>query len=369
LSKAVDTLFIKYKEMFHKKIKWDYAMIISLSQSELYACTQQYPIIDTRSPGEYSKGHVPGAMNIPLFSDEQRAIVGTLYIHQGKDAAVSQGLAFVGVKLQELVAQVIAVAAIEVDDKKTVIMYCWRGGMRSRSFANLLSSLGFTVYLLVGGYKAFRAYNREVFARTWNIIVLSGRTGCGKTVILHHFARHGEQVVDLEDLASHKGSVFGSLGQAPQPTQAYFEDMLGWQLQGFDPVKHIWVEDESHSIGLCIVPQQFFESMRSAPRVLIEVPLQQRVEELLGEYGAFTAEELSLCIDRLEKYIGSERAQAMRLQVTDHRALVVEALKYYDQVYDGGLMRKATGQMTVCSVERPFSQKDFDLVRTTKDRH
>jgi tRNA 2-selenouridine synthase len=337
-------------------------MIISLSQSELYACAQTYPVIDTRSPGEYSKGHVPGAINIPLFSDEQRAIVGTLYIHQGKDAAVSQGLAFVGVKLQELVEQVAAVAAIKPGNKKTVIMYCWRGGMRSRSFANLLSSLGYTVYLLVGGYKAFRAYNREVFARTWKLVVLSGRTGCGKTVILHHFAATHEQVIDLEGLASHKGSVFGSLGQPAQPTQAYFEDMLGWQLQGFDPAQPIWVEDESHSIGLCIVPQQFFESMRSAPRVLVEVPLQQRVEELLVEYGAITAEELLLCIDRLEKYIGSERAQAMRLQVDDHRAIVGEALKYYDKVYDGGLMRKAVGQMTICSVERPFSGKDFDLV-------
>jgi tRNA 2-selenouridine synthase len=174
-------------------------------------------ILDVRSPAEYLQGHIPGAKSLPLLSDEERAKVGICYKQQGRETAVELGFEIVGPKCADFITQ-----AKHLAPDKIVRLYCWRGGMRSESMAWLLERAGFHVTLLTGGYKAFRRWGRSLFQIPQNIIILAGMTGTGKTEILKALAAKGEQILDLEQLANHRGSSYGSLGQLPQPTNEQF---------------------------------------------------------------------------------------------------------------------------------------------------
>ncbi|RPI68717.1 MAG: tRNA 2-selenouridine(34) synthase MnmH, partial [Ignavibacteriae bacterium] len=170
-------------------------------------------LIDVRSPGEYDHGHIPGAVNIPLFTDHERAVVGTSYKQDSPEAAMDVALKIVGPKLYGYVEQV----RLSTDDKR-LTLYCWRGGMRSSSMAWLFRTVGYDVDVLPGGYKAYRRRVHEVLEYPWNFAVIGGRTGSGKTKVLKILHDAGEQVLDLEAIAHHKGSAFGALNQPPQPT-------------------------------------------------------------------------------------------------------------------------------------------------------
>ena len=199
-----------------------------------------FPVIDVRSPSEFLKGHIPGAFNIALFDDEERRKVGTLYKNSGKESSVLLGLDLVGPKMSGFVK-----AASRIALEREVLLHCWRGGMRSSGMAWLFETAGFKVSVLEGGYKAYRRFIRRKLEENIKLVVLGGKTGSGKSDILDHLAQSGEQVIDLEGIAHHKGSAFGAFGQESQPTTGHFENNLYHELNKFDLNLPVWVEDES----------------------------------------------------------------------------------------------------------------------------
>ena len=207
-------------------------MINTVDTLAFLSCRPKVPIIDVRSPGEFADGHIPGALNVPLFTNDERALVGTSYKEKGPDKALLLGLDIVGPKMSQIAS----------DGKRyagpggTVAIHCWRGGKRSGSVGWLLSTAGLDVQLLEGGYKAYRSVVLQFFEKCpIEFIVVGGRTGSRKTAVLHELQRRGEQVVDLEGLANHKGSAFGWINESPQPTTQQFENNLYDLLSSFDP--------------------------------------------------------------------------------------------------------------------------------------
>jgi tRNA 2-selenouridine synthase len=296
--------------------------------------TASLPLIDTRSPAEYQKGHIPGAVNIPIFTNEERKIIGTLYKQKGKDAAMLKGLELVGPKMADFVVE-----GKNLDQGQGLAVHCWRGGMRSQSMAQLWQMAGINVQVLKGGYKAYRQKIHEDFSKKYDLIIVSGKTGSGKTDILKELEKQGEQIIDLEGLANHKGSTFGSLGQDPQPTVEQFENNLHQALINLDPGQRIWIEDESHSIGQVYIPLPFWRQMKTAPTFVLEIPLEVRVERLVEEYAKFPPELLKNAVERIKKRLGGKRLkEAIDALGQEDFSLGTEiALGYYDKAYLHGL--------------------------------
>ncbi len=290
----------------------------------------EIPVFDVRSPSEFERGHLPGAISFPLFDDAERAIVGTLYKQQGKELAVLEGLRIVGPKLAGFVEQAIALAP-----GRELAMYCWRGGMRSGSMAWLLRSAGFTVRLLQGGYKAYRQTVQHHFTNAFPFIVLSGPTGSGKTEILAELRALGEQVIDLEDLAKHRGSAFGALGMDKQPSIEQFENNLYHQIELLDLSKRIWIEDESRNIGKVALHEGLWQNLDNAPLVLLESSMEDRVLRLVKEYGKFDPELLRASLNKIAKRLGGLTFQeGIEALETGDLAKVAEiTLRYYDKSY------------------------------------
>lgn len=295
------------------------------------------PLLDVRAPAEYASGHIPGALNMPLFTDAERAIVGTLYKQESREAAFLKGLDLIGPKMSQFVR-----AAKEVAPENQLLIHCWRGGMRSESMAWLYRTAGFEVGVLEGGYKGYRKQARTDLAQPLSLLVLGGNTGSGKTDILHALAAAGEQVIDLEGLAHHKGSAFGAMGQAPQPTTEQFENNLHKRLLELDPKRRIWVEDESRSIGKVFIADPFWKQMEQAPTLVIEVPVQVRVQRLVREYAAFSPQSLEDAFLRIQKRLGGLRLQQAReaLAKGDFASTAEIALAYYDKAYNMCLAAK-----------------------------
>jgi tRNA 2-selenouridine synthase len=296
----------------------------------------QIPIIDVRAPKEFRQGHIPGAVNIPLFDDAERAVVGSTYSHNGHGDALLKGLEISGPKLKDFVKR-----AKETAFQGELLVHCWRGGMRSEAMAWLFTFSGIKTSVLIGGYKAYRRYIRESWSKGPKVVVLGGMTGSGKTEILHYLSSLGEQVLDLEGLANHKGSAFGALGQADQPTNEQFENDLAAKWLGLDPGKPVWIEDESRNIGRVIIPEQVFTRMADAPVVLIDVSFDQRVKRLISDYGSFNPQDLGFLIEKIRRRIGGEMANSaiQSLQHGDIENAVSTVLKYYDKAYLYGLSR------------------------------
>lgn len=297
-----------------------------------------HPVIDVRSPGEFARGHIPGAMNMPLFDNDERAVVGTLYKQQGRDAAVLEGLRIVGPMLAAIVER-----ANQFAPEGQIRVHCWRGGERSGSVAWLLDKAGFEeVCTLKGGYKAFRNHVLGSFGNVPDLLVLGGYTGTGKTETLHHLKELGQQVIDLERLAHHKGSSFGSLGEMPQPTQEQFENVLWHAIRSVDRSHAVWVEDESHMIGRNKLPDPFFAALRAAPLLFADMPLEERVERLVKDYGTFPTEQLGEAVQRISRRIGPQHAKtALEALASGDLHLVARlSLGYYDKTYAYGLSRR-----------------------------
>ena len=313
-------------------------MVRQLSTETFLEKAQTLPVIDVRSPGEYDRAHIPGAVNIPLFDNDERAQVGTKYKNAGKDAAVLLGLTLVGPKLAEFVKQ----SKKLNPHTKEVLVHCWRGGMRSGSFAWLLDTAGLTASTLVGGYKAYRNTVLASFVEPRNLIILGGKTGSGKTDILKELARQGEQIIDLEGLANHKGSSYGAIGQLPQPATEQFENLIfrGWR--GLDNSKRIWLEDESRSIGSCFVPMPFWQQMRTAPVAFIDVPKACRIQRLVTEYADIDHNLLREATERIRKRLGGKVTKEAldALAQHDYAAVADLTLDYYDKAYLHGLSQR-----------------------------
>lgn len=296
--------------------------------------SQHTPIIDVRSPLEFKRGHLPGAINIPIFNDDERAAVGTTYVQKGRDLAVEQGLGYVGPKLVQFVKM-----AKEKAPNNELLVHCWRGGMRSASMAWLFNTADITTYTLVGGYKAYRNYVLKSFEQHYKFVILGGMTGSGKTAILNEIGNQGEQVIDLEGIAHHKGSAFGALGQQPQPTTEHFENILFTQLCKLDATRRIWLEDESKAIGSVFIPDAFFAQMRESPVLAIERPKDVRVKRLVEEYAFFNPSELSAAVNRISKRLGGDNTKACLEGIeSGNIARAIEiSLSYYDKTYTYGL--------------------------------
>lgn len=262
------------------------------------------PIIDVRSPSEYKQGHIPGAINLPLFSDAERASVGTTYKQVGRKAAILLGLQIVGPKLYALASQAQSCAGQGI-----ARIHCWRGGMRSESVAKLLQTLGLKTTTLPGGYKIYRRWVLETISKARQYKILGGFTGSGKTLILQALKDHGQQVLDLESLAQHRGSSFGMLGLAEQPSIEHFENLIAYQLNTFNSNLPIWVEDESRLIGKCKIPDSLYSQMQTAPLIVIEKPKSERLKQIMLDYGQFTFEELKAATLRLAKRLGGAKTK------------------------------------------------------------
>ena len=297
------------------------------------------PILDVRAPCEFAQGHVPGAISMPLFSDEERAEVGTLYKHAGHDAAVERGLEIVTTKgWEDLLANV-----PQLDEGDDVLVYCFRGGMRSGSVAWLLSQAPLNVHTLEGGYKRFRRWAMESWeACDRPITIVGGPTGSGKTDVLHALRDDlAAQVLDLEGEANHRGSIFGALGRPAQPTNEQYENALALQWRGFAPARPVFIEDESHNVGKCGVPRGLWRRMRAAEaRVLrLDVPHEARVDKLVREYGCYEPRLIADCVRGLTKKLGhakvDELCAMLEAESPPRLAEVADFLLggYYDEMY------------------------------------
>ena len=296
-------------------------------------------LLDVRSPGEFFQGSVPGAFNLPLFDNEERAHIGTLYKQSGPEEALLSGLELVGPKLAPMLRKVKNLAG----ENRQIAVHCWRGGMRSASVAQLLEAAGYEVSILRGGYKAYRNFVLDYIAQPWKLRILGGRTGSGKTGILLAMKALGAQVIDLEGLANHKGSAFGHLLEAPQPAQQNFEHALFNAFRACDPSQPIWLEDESISIGKIYIPKPLWEQMRKAPLAVVEMSTERRLRQLEEDYAEAPIGELYESLEKIKKRLGGQHVKAAReaLEAQDYKEAARIALNYYDRAYDRGLEKKS----------------------------
>lgn len=304
-------------------------------------------LLDVRSPGEFAHGHWPGARNLPLFSNEERAEVGTLYKQTSPDAAFLRGLEFVGQKMRWYVEE-----ARRLAPEGKVVLHCWRGGQRSQSMAWLLAKALPEVTVIEGGYKALRHAGRALIAGLSRPLwILGGPTGAGKTKVLYALREQGATVIDLEEMAHHKGSSFGALGEAPQPTVEQFENDIFAAFAGLENSDEpIWLENESRSIGRVYLPNELWELMTHAALVQLAIPQDWRIENLVTDYASYPVEELIDAFNRIGKRLGGQHVKAATeaVQAGDFATAAAIALRYYDKAYQGSLEKN--GQQPLFSL-------------------
>ena len=306
-------------------------MINKIAIEEILALKDKLPLLDIRSPKEFSAGHIPGAISFPLFSDDERHSIGTAYKQISQEKAVLLGLDYFGPKMSEMVKQ-----AKKLAPKKEILLHCWRGGMRSQSVAWLLDLAGFKVQLLDFGYKAYRQFALEKFTQKYQMLLIGGATGSGKTEILFELQQMGEQVIDLEKLANHKGSAFGTIGMPPQGTIEQFENDLALELTGLAETQITWLEHESASIGKVNIPKPFYDQMLAAPIFKIEIPKEARIRKLAEEYCKVEKEILAEAINKIHKRLGGQATKdaLAAIEAGDMEKMVEIALVYYDKAYN-----------------------------------
>lgn len=299
-------------------------------------------LVDVRTPSEFEQGHWPGAINIPLFNDEQRAVVGRTYKQKGRKQAIELGLSFTGPALVDL-SKALTKAAGGPD--QPLRLYCWRGGMRSNSMAWLAALKDHPTLVLEGGYKVYRRWVLEQFERRWPVQLLGGRTGTGKTDLLIALQALNVAVVDLEGLAHHRGSSFGGLGQPNQPSSEHYENKLAEALDDYRKrqAPQIWLEAESSSVGCCRIPKALFEQMQQAPVLEIRRTLEERIDQLVEVYGCQDSDQLQQATERIQRRLGPQRTQAALEAIKDQRwhDACSAMLDYYDRCYDHELKRSA----------------------------
>lgn len=313
-------------------------MIHPVTMADLLVLPTAVPIADVRTPAEFRHGHIPGAFNLPIFSNEERVQVGTTYKQAGKEAAILLGFDLTGNKWSDFIRQ-----ALEAAPDKKIAVHCWRGGMRSGAMAWALNLYGFDVYLVQGGYKSYRRWALRQFEKSYRLRVVGGMTGSGKTALLQQLRAAGEQIIDLEALAQHQGSAYGSLNRLVQPTQEQFENNLAHELSALNSRERIWVEDESISIGKRYVPKPFWNQMQQAVLLNLQVAPGQRVQNLLAEYGTLDKEFLVAATEQIRKRLGPEQTKQAIAAIREDRmeAFIQLLLVYYDKTYRNGMAKRA----------------------------
>lgn len=320
-----------------------------ISAGEFLEKSEKMPLVDVRSPAEFASGHIPGAFNLPLFENEERSVVGILYKNKGRQEAIRKGLEIVGPKMTLLVDQAIGLAT-----SNEILVHCWRGGMRSSSIAWLFEAAGLKVYVLKGGYKQYRSYIRNHVLARKQLLVLGGLTGSGKTNILKSLKSSGENVIDLEGLANHRGSAFGGAGLIGQPTTEQFENNLFEEASRIPDNSFIWVEDESRRIGDLFLPDLFHNALRAAPVIAVRISDSERKSILVKEYASQPQEDLLRAVELLRKRVGGLVAQtAIKSIKAGYYGEVVDLLlPYYDQLYGYGLNKRES--KSIHSVDLEF---------------
>jgi tRNA 2-selenouridine synthase len=354
--------------------------IQKITIQEFISLAKQCPIFDVRSPGEYAHAHIPGAYSLPLFTDAERALVGTAYKQQSRQQAIKIGLDYFGPNMRNMVEE----AEKILSTKRTMyantknsnasntlqptaniaLVHCWRGGMRSAGVAWLLDLYGFKVYTLAGGYKAYRKWVREQFEKPYNFKIIGGHTGSGKTLVIHQLKEKNKNVVDLEALANHKGSAFGNVGT--QPTQEMFENLLATNLFKHKPVaiskienevdtlssfdsatldglgEALFLEDESQRIGNLQIPMPMWQNMRNSPIYFLDIPFEERLTYITQEYGKLSKEQLVNATMRIQKRLGGlETKNTINFLLEDNfRECFSILLSYYDKWYQNGLNKR-----------------------------
>ncbi|GAB4093360.1 tRNA 2-selenouridine(34) synthase MnmH [Flaviaesturariibacter terrae] len=320
-------------------------------------------LFDVRSPGEYAHAFLPGALSLPLFSDAERAQVGTAYKQVSREHAIKIGLDAFGPKMRAMVEIVERAArARGLGSNAPVYLYCWRGGMRSGAVSWLLDLYGFEVHVLDGGYKAFRNWVLDRFTHAYPFRVLGGYTGSGKTELLRRLGELGETVIDLEGLARHKGSAFGSFGMPAQPTQEAFENELALALDAAEAASpaRIWIEDESQRIGQRHIPHTLWETIRKAPLSFLDIPFESRLNRIVEEYGVHDKEGLADSISRISKRLGGldTKLALQHIGEGDLHACFSILLRYYDKLYLKGLHSRAESGHSLTTIAAPGVTRD-----------
>ena len=318
---------------------------------EFLQLAQQHPVLDVRSPGEYKHAHIPGAVSFPLFTDEERKVVGTAYKQKSREEAIKIGLDYFGVKMRKMLEEAEKIYEVQstkyesisdadsvVRSSKIVLIHCWRGGMRSAGVAWLLDLYGFKVYTLIGGYKIFRRWVLDQFEKNYSFKVVGGFTGSGKSYVLKALEQNGETVIDLETLAHHKGSAFGNIGMPPQPSQELFENKLALELHR-KANRCIWVEDESQRIGDVNIPIVLWKQWRQQPLYFLDIPFEERLKHITEEYGKLERERLVNSIIRIKKRLGGlETKESINALIEDRVEDCFRILlRYYDKWYLKGM--------------------------------
>jgi tRNA 2-selenouridine synthase len=329
-------------------------MIKSIPIDQFLALKKVVPIIDVRSQGEFAQGHISGAINIPILDDVSRKIVGTMYKQHGRQTAVLKGLELTGPDLSSTLRK-----GVKAAPDGRALVHCWRGGMRSEFFAFLMHYYGFESIVLEGGYKAYRGAVHECFDKPYKIRVLTGKTGSGKTEILHSLKQKGAQIIDLEGISQHRGSSFGALGMEPQPSQEQFENRLFEELNALDVSKIIWIEDESRAIGDKVIPEGIWTQMKAAPMVEIHRTDSERMAQILLDYGHFDIEELKVAMARIGKRLGPQHVKQALIHLDQHEiseAFEI-ALKYYDRAYAHLLSQREKAEIkTLDASQKKYSE-------------
>jgi len=292
--------------------------------------------VDVRSPGEFTEATIPGAVNIPLLRDDERAQVGKVYKKEGADKARELGLTLVSPRLPELVREFSGLVR-----QGPVVVFCWRGGLRSKSMTSVLETMGLPVVRLTGGYKAYRRFVNNYLNRPLphKIVVLHGLTGVGKTEVLLHLQQSGVSAIDLEGLAHNRGSVFGNIGMPPQPSQKMFEGRLATELRRVEKTGYAVVECESRRIGRIILPQSMVDGMREGLHILLYCSMEKRVERIVEIYATGSdrnRELLREAISSLERRVGKAKVAELQAMVDEGRFAEVAVYllrEYYDPLY------------------------------------
>lgn len=337
---------------------------MKLAPQQFLLLKDEVPVLDVRSPGEYAHGHIPGVISFPLFSDEERAVVGTAYKQQGRDIAFELGLRFVGPKMEDFVK-----SARKIARDGRLGVHCWRGGQRSGAMAWLLRQAGLDVQTLDGGYKAYRQCVLEGFGEAdLQIVIVGGSTGSGKTKILHALKNAGEQIIDLEGIAHHKGSAFGFIGELPQPTVEQFENNLYEAIRNTSPARKVWLENESRSIGRVYIPDAFWAKMKKAPLMNVRIPLEARVNNLLEDYVLTDKADLEIAFRRIEKKLGGLKLkQAIEfLEQDEYEPAARIALEYYDKTYQYGLETNPSPDIRMLEFDHGDPVKIAEALISTK---
>ena len=330
------------------------------------------PLIDVRSPSEYYKGHMPNSINIPLFDNEERSIVGTIYKNYGREKAVIQGLEYTAIKIENIINRLFEAINVyksrnhnSISEDPTLKIYCARGGMRSQSICWLLEKYKQKSVTLNNGYKSYRKWSLDSFNKKWEIIVMGGKTRVGKTKLLKLLGKNNFQIIDLEGLANHRGSTFGGLGMREQPSNEQFENLIAERLKGFKKNNKILVEAESSNIGKCKIPHEFFSQMKTAERIEIKKSESNRLEELINTYSIFKEKDLIEAIIRIKKRLGPQRTKIAieSIKNKDWKSVCKSVLEYYDKCYE----YEKTGKNNIKTLDMTDIFDDQTTLRLIKE--